>query len=110
MYEAASIDGASRMKQIFTITVPSIMPVVVVFFILAIGNFLNAGFEDILLLAGNPVLRDVSDVIDTYVYRIGIQNSRYSYATAAGLFKSIISVVLLTGANYLARKSGNSLW
>jgi putative aldouronate transport system permease protein len=108
LYEAASIDGASRVRQIVTITIPSIMPVVVVFSILAIGNLLNAGFEDILLLAGNPVLRDVSDVIDTYVYRLGIQNSRFSYATAAGLFKAIISVGLLAGANYLARRSGNS--
>lgn len=110
LYEAASIDGASRIRQIVSITIPSIMPVVIVFSILAIGNFLNAGFEDILLLAGNPVLRDVSDVIDTYVYRIGIQNNRYSYATAAGLFKAVISVILLAGANYLARRSGNSLW
>ncbi|MEX3614996.1 ABC transporter permease [Paenibacillus glucanolyticus] len=110
LYEAASIDGASRLKQIFSITIPSIMPIIVVFSTLAIGNFLNAGFEDILLLAGNPVLRDVSDVLDTYVYRIGIQNSRFSYATAAGLFKAIISVVLLVGANYWARRSGNSLW
>lgn len=110
LYEAASIDGASKVRQIFSITIPSILPVIVVFSILAIGNLLNAGFEDILLLAGNPVLRDVSDVIDTYVYRVGIQNSRFSYATAAGLFKAVISVGLLAGANYLARRSGNSLW
>jgi putative aldouronate transport system permease protein len=110
MYEAAAMDGASKFKQMFLITLPSIMPVVVIFMILAIGNLLNAGFEDILLLAGNPVLRDVSDVIDTYVYRIGIQNSRFSYATAVGLFKAVISVGLLTMANYIARRSGNSLW
>jgi putative aldouronate transport system permease protein len=110
LYEAASMDGASRFRQMFTITIPSIMPVIIVFSILAIGNLLNAGFEDILLLGSNPVLRDVSDVIDTYVYRIGIENSRFSYATAAGLFKAVISVGLLAGANYLARRSGNSLW
>jgi putative aldouronate transport system permease protein len=110
LYEAASMDGASRFRQIFTITLPSIMPVITVFSILAIGNLLSAGFEDILLLGSNPVLRDVSDVIDTYVYRIGIENSRFSYATAAGTFKAVISVGLLAGANYLARKSGNSLW
>ncbi|RIX52185.1 sugar ABC transporter permease [Paenibacillus nanensis] len=110
LYEAASMDGASRIRQIVSITIPSIMPVIIVFSILAIGNFLNAGFEDIILLAGNPVLREVSDVIDTYVYRIGIQNNRYSYATAAGLFKAVISVLMLAGANYLARRSGNSLW
>jgi putative aldouronate transport system permease protein len=110
MYEAASMDGASKFKQIYLITLPSIMPVVIIFMILAIGNLLNAGFEDILLLGVNPVLREVSDVIETYVYRVGIQNSRYSYATAVGLFKAVISVGLLTMANYLARKSGNSLW
>lgn len=110
MYEAASIDGASRFRQIFVITVPTIMPVIVIFFILAIGNLLSAGFEDILLLARNPILRDVSDVIDTYVYRIGINNQRFSYATAVGLFKAIISVGLLALANTLARRSGNSLW
>ncbi|MFD1955407.1 ABC transporter permease [Paenibacillus thailandensis] len=110
MYEAASIDGASRLRQIFVITLPTIMPVVVIFFILAIGNLLSAGFEDILLLARNPILRDVSDVIDTYVYRIGINNQRFSYATAVGLFKAAISVGLLAIANALARRSGNSLW
>ncbi|WP_438349094.1 ABC transporter permease [Paenibacillus sp. FA6] len=109
-YEAASIDGASRLKQIYLITLPSIMPVVAIFMILAIGNLLSAGFEDILILASNPALRDVSDVIDTYVIRVGINNYRYSYATAVGLFKAIISVGLLTMANYVAKRSGNSLW
>lgn len=86
------------------------MPVIIIFMILAIGNLLNAGFEDILLLASNPVPRPVSDVIDTYVYRVGLGSHRYSYAVAIGLFKAIISVGLLTIANYLARRSGNSLW
>lgn len=110
MYEAADMDGASKFRQILTITLPSIMPVVIIFMILAIGNLLTAGFEDILLLGVNPVLREVSDVIDTYVYRVGIQNSRFSYATAVGLFKAVISVGLLTIANFVARRSGNSLW
>ncbi|KKO53623.1 ABC transporter permease [Paenibacillus sp. DMB20] len=110
MYEAADMDGASKFRQILTITLPSIMPVVIIFMILAIGNLLTAGFEDILLLGVNPVLREVSDVIDTYVYRVGIQNSRFSYATAVGLFKAVVSVGLLTIANFVARRSGNSLW
>ncbi|WP_425355446.1 ABC transporter permease [Saccharibacillus sacchari] len=110
MHEAAAMDGAGKLRQIFSITLPAIMPVVIVFLILAIGNLLSAGFEDILLLGSNPVLRDVGDVLDTYVYRTGIQNNRYSYATAAGLFKSLLGVLLLVGANYAARKSGNSLW
>ena len=110
LYEAADIDGASKLKQIYLITIPTIMPVIIIFMILSIGNLLNAGFEDILLLATNPVLRPVSDVIDTYVYRVGLSNFRYSYATAVGLFKAVISIGLLTMANYLARRSGNSLW
>ncbi len=110
LHEAAAMDGAGKLRQIFSVTLPSIMPVVIVFLILAIGNLLSAGFEDILLLGSNPVLRDVGDVLDTYVYRVGIQNNRYSYATAAGLFKALLGVLLLVGANYAARRSGNSLW
>lgn len=110
LYEAAAIDGANRLKQMFLITLPSIMPIIIIFLILDIGNLLNAGFEDLLLLGNNPVLRQVSDVIDTYVYRVGISNGLYSYATAIGLFKAIISVTLLTMANHVARKTDNSLW
>ncbi|CAM4207608.1 ABC transporter permease [Lederbergia lenta] len=110
LYEAAALDGASKLKQIFLITIPSIMPIIVIFLILEIGNLLNAGFEDLLLLGSNAVLRPVSDVIDTYVYRVGISNSLYSYATAIGLFKAVISVGLLTIANQIARRSDNSLW
>jgi putative aldouronate transport system permease protein len=110
MYEAADIDGASKFKQIYLITLPTIMPVIVIFMILAMGNLLNAGFEDILLIAQNPILRPVSDVIDTYVFRVGLQNGKYSYGVAVGLFKAIISIGLLTMANYIARRSGNSLW
>lgn len=110
LYEAASIDGASRLKQMYLITIPSIMPIIVIFLILDIGNLLSAGFEDLLLLGNNPVLRSVSEVIDTYVYRVGISNGLYSYATAIGLFKAVISVALLTIANQVARKTENSLW
>ncbi|URN96717.1 MAG: ABC transporter permease subunit [Candidatus Pristimantibacillus lignocellulolyticus] len=110
LYEAAAIDGASRLKQIFLITIPSIMPVIIIFMILNIGNLLNAGFEDLLLLGSHPILRDVAEVIDTYSYKVGLMSQRYSYATAVGLFKAVISVALLTLANTLARRSGNSLW
>ncbi len=108
LYEAASIDGAGRFKKIYAITLPCIMPVISIFLILAIGDLLSAGFEDILLLQSD-IVRDVSDVLDTYVYRVGIRNSLFSYAAAVGLFKAIISVALLTIANAIARKSGNSL-
>ncbi|MGF7029955.1 putative aldouronate transport system permease protein [Paenibacillus mucilaginosus] len=114
LYEAASLDGASRFKQIFLITLPSIAPVIIIFLILGVGNILHAGFEDILLLTqnlNNGILMPYAEVIDTYVYQMGIINQRYSYATAAGLFKSVISVLLLLIANYTARKLGKaSLW
>ncbi|SDD18124.1 putative aldouronate transport system permease protein [Paenibacillus sp. UNCCL117] len=110
LYESASIDGANRFRMTYLITLPCIMPVIMIFSILAIGNLLDAGFEDLLLLGVNPALRDVSDVLDTYVYRMGINLGRYSFATAVGLFKAIVSVGLLTLANYLARRTGNSLW
>lgn len=114
MYEAASIDGAGRFRQLVSITIPSIAPVIIIFLILQVGQILNAGFEEILLLTNqgqNVVLRPVAETIDTYVYRVGIENYRFSYATAAGLFKSVISVGLLVIANKIARKLGNSsLW
>lgn len=110
LYEAASIDGASRFQADVADTLPCIMPVVIIFMILAIGNLTNAGFEDILILASNPALREVSDSLDVYVVRVGIDNYRYSYATAIGLFKAVVSVTLLTFANFIARKTGNSLW
>jgi putative aldouronate transport system permease protein len=114
LYEAAAIDGAGRFKQIIYVTLPSIAPVIVILLILNISNLLNAGFEDILLLTNrgtNGVLRPVSEVIDTYVYRMGLTNYRFSYATAAGLFKSVVSISLLIGANYLAKRMGKaSLW
>ncbi|MFC4775728.1 ABC transporter permease [Paenibacillus sp. GCM10023252] len=114
LYEASSMDGAGRIRQIFSITIPSIIPIIVIFLILNIGGILNAGFDDILNLTNNganTLLRPVSDVIDTYVYRTGILGQRYSYATAVGLFKAVISVVLLVLANFLARRMGRaSLW
>ncbi|MNJ39669.1 putative multiple-sugar transport system permease YteP [compost metagenome] len=86
----------------------------IIFLILAIGNTLNAGYEDILVLTknlNNGILLPVANVIDTYVYQMGILNQRFSYATAVGLFKSLLSVTLLVIANRIARKMGNtSLW
>lgn len=114
LYEAAKMDGAGRFRQILSITIPNIMPVIIIFLILAISNILNIGFEEILLLTNkgaNAVVKDVSDIVDTYVYRVGIQNQRYSYATAVGVFKSIMSVILLVFANAASRKFTNSsLW
>jgi len=114
LYHAAEIDGAGRFRKIRHITLAGIKPTIVILLILTISNLLSAGFEQILLLTNNlsnTVLQDASEVIDTYVYRTGIIQMRYSYATAAGLFKSVVSVLLLTVANYTARSLGEeSLW
>ncbi|MBC8080867.1 MAG: sugar ABC transporter permease [Gorillibacterium sp.] len=114
LYEAASLDGASHFKQVYLITIPGMAPVISIFLILAVGGILNAGFEDILLLTNNGtngILKDVSNVIDTYVYHVGVLNQRYSYATAAGMFKAIVSISMLLLANFIAKKAGReSLW
>ncbi|WP_258881607.1 sugar ABC transporter permease [Paenibacillus sp. sptzw28] len=114
LYEAAEIDGAGRFRKMFSVTLPCIAPVVIIFLILSIGNLLSAGFEDILTLTNNGkngTLTNVAEVLDTYVYRVGLSEQRYSFATAVGLFKSIINVVLLVAANTIAKRvGGNSLW
>ncbi|WP_078395704.1 ABC transporter permease [Shouchella patagoniensis] len=110
LYEAARIDGANRWKQTLHITIPGILPTIVVLLILNIGNFLQVGFEKILLLY-NPLIYETADVIATYVYRIGIQSASFSYGTAIGLFEALIGLILVFGANFLSRKvTDNSLW
>lgn len=110
LYESAKIDGANRWKQTLHITLPGMLPTIVVLLILNIGNFLNVGFEKILLLY-NPLTYETADVIATYVYRIGIESASFSYGTAIGLFEAIIGLILVFGANYLSRKiTNNSLW
>ncbi len=110
LYEAAKIDGANRWKQTLHITIPGILPTIVVLLILNIGSFLSVGFEKILLLY-NPLIYDTSDVISTYLYRVGLESSNFSYATAIGLFESIIGLVLVLSANKISRKlTERSLW
>lgn len=103
MYEAATIDGAGKLQKMWYVTLPSIMGTIVIMLIFAISAILNTGFEQILVLQ-NPLNLDTSETIDTYVYKVGIQQMRYSYSTAVGLTKSIVAVILLFGANYLSRK------
>ncbi|SFL51820.1 carbohydrate ABC transporter membrane protein 1, CUT1 family [Gracilibacillus orientalis] len=110
LYEAARIDGANRWKQTIHITLPGILPTIVVLLILNIGNFLQIGFEKVLLLY-NPLTYETGDVIATYVYRVGLESGSFSYGTAIGLFESVIGLVLVLGANYLSyRITDNSLW
>lgn len=103
LYEAAIIDGANKFQQIWNITVPGITSTIVLMFILRIGSLLDAGMEQILTMY-NPVVYEVADIIGTYVYRIGLGASDYSFATAVGLFNSIISLLLIMGGNYLSRR------
>lgn len=110
LYESATIDGASRMQRIRYITIPGIVTTVVILLLLKLGNILDNGFEQVFLLY-NPLTYETADVFETYTYRIGLQDGRLSYATAIGLFKSVVGFVLIISANYASRKiSGKSIW
>lgn len=113
-YEAASIDGATKLQKIFKITLPCIMPVIMVLLVLQLGNVLNAGFDDVYLLTNNGknyALTEVGQTLDTYVYQRGVLSRRYSYGAAVGMFKSVFNVIFLTGANMAVRKiNGTSIW
>jgi putative aldouronate transport system permease protein len=105
MYEAARIDGANRWKQMWHITLPAIRSTIVILLILRLGHFLDTGFEQIYLML-NAMNRSVGEVFDTYVYSIGIISGQFSYSTAVGLFKSVVGLILVVTANYLAKKFG----
>lgn len=110
LYEAADIDGASRFKKIIHVTLPGISPTIVILLIMRIGSLMTLGWEKILLLY-NPMTYETSDVISTYVYRIGLMNFEYSFATAVGFFNSVINFILLIAANAVSRKiNETSLW
>lgn len=106
-YEAAIVDGAGRLRRIWHITLPAIRSTIIILLILRLGNFMDTGFEQIYLMT-NSLNRDVADVFDTYVYQVGITQGAFSYSTAVGLFKSLIGIVLILGANKLAKKFGHS--
>ncbi|MFE7408001.1 ABC transporter permease [Isoptericola sp. NPDC057559] len=105
LYEAAELDGAGRMRQTWHITLPAIRPTIIVMFILAIGDFLELGFEHMFLVM-NSLNRSVGEIFDTYVYTTGIQNGQLSYAAAVGLFKGLVGLVLVVMANRLAKRFG----
>ena len=107
LYEAASIDGASRVKRIWHITLPTIRPTIATLLILAVGGILSTGFEQQLLMGNNAIL-NYSDVLDTYAYRYGLAKGMYSYGTAVGLFKSIVSFILVMSANKITAKLNDS--
>lgn len=103
MYEAAEIDGATRWQRIWYMTLPALKPTIITMLILAIGGVLNTGYEQQLLMSNSSIL-DYADVLDTYAYRYGLRNGMYSFGTAVGLFKSVVSFVLVMGANYISKK------
>lgn len=109
-YEAAKMDGATKIRQIWHVTLPGILPTVMIMLILALGNLMNVGFEKIILLYSASIY-ETADVISTYVYRKGILEFDYGYSTAVGVFNSVINFGILLLANYFSKRvSQNSLW
>ena len=110
LYEAAGIDGAGRLRQTWSITIPSILPTIVTMLILRLGSVMNVGFEKIILLY-NPMIYEKADVISSYVYRVGMVNRDYGFSTAVGLFNSAINFTFVICANYISKKlNDTSLW
>ncbi len=110
MFEAAKVDGAKMMQKIWYITLPSIAPTITVLFILRLGSVLKNGFEQIFMLY-SPVVYDVADVFETYVYRIGMQEGKYGFASAVGLFQSVVGLILVLVTNTISKKVGEGgIW
>ncbi|MDD4849131.1 MAG: ABC transporter permease subunit [Gemmiger sp.] len=110
LYDAASIDGAGRFQKLLNVTLPSIMPTIVIMFILRIGSLMSIGYEKTILLY-NPSTYETADIISSYVYRVGILEQGWSYSTAIGLFNSVVNLILLLIANRLSKKlTETSLW
>lgn len=110
LYDAAVVDGASKFRQIIHITIPGIFSTIIMLLIIRLGYILDAGFEQILVMY-NPTVYKVSDIIGTYIYRIGLGKMNYSFATAVGMFNSAIGFVLIVSANKISKKLlGKSIW
>ncbi len=110
LFEAAKIDGANKMQQIWHVTLPGIRPTIVVLLILSVGQMMNISFDRPQIL-GNPQVLKYCDVLSTFVYRTGIQNHRFDRATAIGLFQSVVGLILITGANFVSKRLGeDGIW
>ncbi|MFD2614102.1 ABC transporter permease [Paenibacillus gansuensis] len=103
LYEAATLDGASRIQRIRHITIPSISGTIIIFFLLSLSNLLNSSFDQIWVFQ-SPLNLEKSEVIDTYVYKVGLTQMRYSYTTAVGVFKSVIALILLVSGHYISKR------
>jgi len=110
LYEAMNVDGASRWQQIIHLVLPMISETIILLLIMTLGNLLNVGFEKVYLMY-SPAVYETGDVISTYVYRQGIENHNYGYASAVGLFYSAVGFVFVVASNWLSRRmTGSSLW
>ena len=109
LYEAARVDGANKWNQLLHITIPSLVPTIIIMFILKVGKMFDVGYEKIMLLY-NPLTYETADVINTYVYRRGMEQSQWSYSAAVGFFNSVVCFVPVYFTNQISHKSGNSLW
>lgn len=110
LYEAAKIDGATKLQQIIHVSLPGITPTIVIMLIIRIGNILNVGYEKVLLLY-NPIIYETADILSTYTYRLGVENVNYGLSTAASLINSVIGFILVIGANKISKKlTQSSLW
>ncbi|WP_235561178.1 ABC transporter permease [Bacillus sp. FJAT-28004] len=110
LYEASRVDGAGKLKQAWHVTLPSIRPVIIIMMVLSLANILEADFQQVYLLY-NPLVYSVADIIDTYVYRVGIQEANYSLGAAAGVFKSAVAMLFIVSANRIVKKFGqDGLW
>ncbi|MCQ4086066.1 sugar ABC transporter permease [Saccharibacillus sp. JS10] len=103
LFEAADVDGASRMRKIWHITLPSIRPTIVTLLILNLGNMVSIGFDRPYII-GNTAVREYSDVLSTFVYRIGLESGQYTLATVVGLFQAVVGLVFVLGSNYISKK------
>ena len=110
LFEAAKIDGANKLQQIWHVTLPGIRSTIVILLILNVGQMMNISFDRPYVL-GNPMVQNYCDVLSTFVYRAGITNSQFARATAVGLFQSVVGLILITGANIIARRLGEEgIW
>ncbi|MBD2865843.1 ABC transporter permease [Paenibacillus oceani] len=109
LYEAARIDGAKKRHEIWHITLPSIRSTILILLVLQLGNILELGVQQIFMLY-NPLVYEVGDIIDTYVYRVGLTEQKFSFATAVGLFQSVVGLVLILIANRIAKRYGGGVW
>lgn len=110
LYEAAEVDGAGRLKQIWSITLPSLLPTIMILLLLHIGKFLDLGFERVFVFL-NPLNLESGEILDTYIYKAGLLSQQYSYTTAIGLFKSVVGLMLILIGNFFSKKTtGESLY